>query len=271
LTINGGAATADAQIKGINGVITFKAKDGQFGPFGKLENMILAENIRESQFFQTALGGVINKLSTIDTTHFTELDGQVTLKDGICVINHISSKGNAMNLHILGNFDILKNYTDMKVRVKLTSIISNLLGPINAINPVNLMNNAASMNVVTAKAFSLFCETVPEEEFALLPTFDNKYVDTSSTKFQLGVRGDVAKPLTLIKSFKWLATKAQVESAESFVESIPEPIEGSTATTIQEVIEEAKAAEAAKQAAIEAEKKTFRYKFKHLFKKEETN
>ena len=268
LDIDISKTTPEEQIKGIEGEITFNAKDGQFGPFGKLENMILAENIRESQFFQTALGGVINKLSTIDTTHYTELEGKVLLKEGICDIEHITSRGNVMNLHILGKFDILKNYTDMKVRVKITSIISNLLGPINAINPVNLMNSAASMNVVTAKAFSIFCETVPEEEFKVLPEFSNAYVDKSATKFQLGVRGDVAKPLTLIKSFKWLASKAQVEKAEEYVNSLPEPIEGSTAETIEEVLEEEKTLEAARQAEIEAEKKTLKYKLKHLFKRE---
>ena len=71
--------------------------------------------------------------------------------------------------------------------------------------------------------------------------------------------------MTLIKSFKWLATKADVDNAQSFVDSIPEQIEGSTATTVEEVIEEAKAAEAQRQAALEAEKKTLKYKLKHLF------
>lgn len=265
LKIDGNAKTQAEQIKGIEGEINFTANDGQFGPFGKLENMILAENIRESQFFQTALGGVINKLSTIDTTHYETLKGKLYLKDGICDIEHITSQGNVMNMHILGKFDVIKNYADMKVRVKITSILSNLLGPINAINPVNLVNSAASMNVVTAKAFSLFCETVPESEFKVLPEFSNKYVDKSATKFQLGLRGDAAKPLKLIKSFKWLASKAEVESAQEFVDSIPPQVEGSTATTIEEVIEEAKALEAQH----EAEKKTIKYKLKHLFKKEQ--
>ena len=269
LKINGSASTPEAQMKGIEGNINFVVKDGQFGPFGKLENLILAENIRESQFFQTAIGGIINKISTIDTTHFTELKGQLLLKEGICDIKHITSLGNVMNIHILGKFDVLKNYADMKVRVKITSILSNLLGPLNAINPVNLVNSAASMNVVTAKAFSIFCETVPESEFAVIPKFSNEYVDSSATKFQLGVRGDAAKPLTLIKSFKWLATVADVENAQEFIDSIPEQVEGSTATTIEEVIEEAKAAQEKRQAEIEAEKKTLKYKIKNLFKKDD--
>lgn len=259
LLINGAAATPEAQMAGINGDVDFTVTNGQFGPFGKLENLILAENIRESQFFQTALGGIINSLATIDTTHFSELTGHVSLKDGMCNIDPITSKGNVMNLHILGNFDLLKNYADMKVRVKLTSVISSLLGPLNAINPINIMSSTASLNVVTAKAFSLFCETVTEEELAILPKFSNSYEDFSATKFQLGVRGDVAKPFTLIKSFKWLATQAQFDSAQEFTSALPDPTEESQATNIEEAIQEAK--------ALEAEKKTLKYKIKNFFKR----
>ena len=147
----------------------------------------------------------------------------------------------------------------MKVRIKITSILSNLLGPINAINPVNLMNSTASLNVVTAKAFSLFCETVPEEEMSVMPSFSNAYVDSSATKFQLGVRGDAAKPLTLIKSFKWMATQSQFNQAQEFANSLPDPVEDSQATNIEEAIKEAQ--------ALEAEKQTLRYKIKHMFQR----
>ena len=139
----------------------------------------------------------------------------------------------------------------------MSSIISKVLGPLNAINPVNLMNSAASMNVVTAKAFSLFCEVVPENELATLPAFENSYVDSGAAKFQLKVRGDAAKPLTLVKSFKWLSSKTEYDEAVEFVNSLPEEIEGSTATNIEEAIAEAK--------ALEEEKKTLKYKIKHLF------
>ena len=250
-------ATYEEQMKSLLGQVNFSVKDGQFGPFGKLENLIIAENIRESQFFQTALGGVISGLTTIDTTHFSELQGTLNFKDGVCNIAPITSLGNILSLHIAGDFDILRNYADMKVRARMASLISNLLGPIGAINPANLLNSAASLNVVTAKAFSIFCEMIPEEEMDALPSFANKYVDNSATKFQLVVRGDAAKPLTLVKSFKWLATATEYQNAVDYVNSIPEPIEGSEATTIDEVIQEA-----------EAEKKTLKYKMKHIFDKE---
>ena len=260
LSIDGNAKTTQEQMKGINGDVNFTVNDGQFGPFGKIENLIIAENIRESQFFQTALGGVINSLTSIDTTHFSELKGHLTLDKGICHINPITSIGNILSLHVFGDFDIIQNYADMKVRAKMSSVISKLLGPLNAINPINIMNSAATLNVVTAKAFSIFCEVVPKEEFEIIPSFSNGYIDANATKFQLGIRGDAAKPLKLVKSFKWLASKSDYDNAIDYVNSLPEDVEGSTATNIEEAIAEAKARE--------AEKKTLKYKVKHIFKKD---
>ena len=231
-------ATYQEQMKSLKGTVDFVVKDGQFGPFGKIENLILAENIRESQFFQTAIGGIISGLLTIDTTHFSELNGALSFEDGICYIDPITSSGDILALHLFGNFDLLKNTADMKVRARMASLVSNLLGPLSAINPVNLMNSAASLNVVTAKAFSLFCETVSADEIAILPNFANKYVDNSATKFQIVVRGDVAKPLTLVKSFKWLATPIEFQKAEEYAESLPEQDADSKATNIEELIEE---------------------------------
>ena len=61
----------------------------------------------------------------------------------------------------------------------------------------------------------------------------------------------------VIKSFKWLATANEYEQATNFVSSLPEPIEGSTATTIDEMVKE-----------VEAEQKTLKYKVKKLFASE---
>ncbi len=182
-------ATYEEQMRSLKGNVDFNVKDGQFGPFGKLENFIIAENIRESAFFQTALGSIIEGLFTIDTTHFSELAGKLSFNDGICYLDPITSSGDILALHIFGEFDLLRNACDMRVRARMASLVSNLLGPIGAINPANLINSAASLNVVTAKAFSIFCEMVPEEELDILPSFANKYVDNSATKFQIVVRG----------------------------------------------------------------------------------
>lgn len=252
-------STYEEQMKSLQGGVAFHAKDGQYGPFGKIENLIIAENIRESEIFKSALGGVISKLTTIDTTHYNDLSGVITFKDGICKIEEITSAGDVLMLHIFGEFNLLQNTIDMKVRAKMTSVISQVLGPIGAVNPIQLLNSAAGTNIVTAKAFSMFCETLTEDEINTIPSFPNKYVDTAANanRFQLVAQGDVSKPLSLIKSFKWITTKLDFDKASELIASLPEQQEGSTAQTIEELI--------AENAALEKEKKTLKYKITHLF------
>lgn len=236
ITLSG--STMEEQMKSLKGTVTFAMTDGQLGPFGKLENMILAENIRESQFFQTALGGVINNLATVDTSHFSLMNGQILFDNGIAHINPITTIGNVMCLHISGDFNLLENTTDMKVRAKLGSVIANMLGPIAQLNPINLVQATPGLNVVMAQAFSLFCEQLTPEESAAIPNLPTKLDDNMATKFQIVLRGDVAKPMSLIKSFKWLAPASEIEQAQNFVSTLPDPsiVEDPNNATIEAIL-----------------------------------
>ncbi len=236
ITLSG--STIEEQMKSLKGTVTFAMTDGQLGPFGKLENMILAENIRESQFFQTALGGVINNLATVDTSHFSLMNGQILFDNGIAHINPITTIGNVMCLHISGDFNLLENTTDMKVRAKLGSVIANMLGPIAQLNPINLVQATPGLNVVMAQAFSLFCEQLTPEESAAIPNLPTKLDDNMATKFQIVLRGDVAKPMSLIKSFKWLALASEIEQAQNFVSTLPDPsiVEDPNNATIEAIL-----------------------------------
>ena len=217
--------TYEEQVKSLLGKVVFSVKDGQFGPFGRLENMILAENIRESEFFKTTIGRALEPLVTIDTTHFSSLDGELSFKNGITNIESITSSGNILALKLFGEFNLLNNIAKMKVRSRLASDVSDMLGPISVINPINLVKSTPGLNVVLAKSFSLFCETVTPEEMEKIPDFAKKHSDNNSTKFQIILKGDVNKPLTLVKSFKWLATQEDIDKANVFASELQIPQE----------------------------------------------
>ena len=243
-------ATLEEQMKSLAGGIDFKMYDGQLGPFGKLENMILAENIRNSKFFQTALGGVINSIATIDTSRFDEMSGHITFSNGIVHIEPITTAGNVLCLYIAGDFNLLENTVDMKVRTKLASMVSNMLGPIAQLNPINLVKATPGLNVVMAQAFSLFTAEASQEELDAIPNLQGGSAENLATKFQIILKGDVAKPLSLVKSFKWLALDSELKAAETFVKTLPDPsIMGDVENaTIEEILaaQEAKAKEDAK-------------------------
>lgn len=216
-------ATYEEQMKTLNGMVDFVLKEGQLGPFARLENLILAENIRQSEFFQTAIGGIVNNLLSVNTSHYDELVGHIKLQDGIAIIEPITSLGEIMCLNIVGQFDILGNTADMRLRGRLASMVSDALGPLAMLNPVNMAKTSAGssvMSVATLGLYSLFCETVTQAEMDALPMFSSDASDYNATKFQVIIRGDVAKPLTLIKSFKWMALKSDMDSAKTHVQSL---------------------------------------------------
>ncbi len=211
----------EEQMKSLNGDVDFTIIDGQLGPFGRLENLILAPNIRESEFFQTSIGGIINDLLSVNTSRFDELKGHITLKNGVAVIEPITSLGEIMCLNIEGNFDILANLADLRIRGRLASTISDMLGPISMLNPVNMIQTqtgSSIMNLATLGLYTLFCETISQEDMDAIPHFSEEYSDYNATKFQVIARGDVAKPLSLVKSFKWLVLQSDIDHANSYIQ-----------------------------------------------------
>lgn len=215
-------ATYEEQMKTLKGEVNFLMKNGQLGPFGKLENLIMAENIRESAFFQSTIGSVLNSLLSFDTSKYNELKGKLTFKDGIANINPITSQGNIMCAHIFGDFNLLTNKIDIKLRGRLGSQVSDSLGPLSLLNPVNLVKATPGMSIVLGKLFFLFTEAVTEDELNLIPSLGKDISDYNSTKFQVVLRGDVEKPLTLVKSFKWLALQSEIDNAKAYVNALPQ-------------------------------------------------
>ncbi len=214
--------TYEEQMKTLKGTLNFTMKDGTLGPFGKIENLIMAENIRETAFFQSTIGSIINSLLSFDTSHYNTLKGELRFNNGIAEINPITSTGDVMGTYIFGDFDLLKNTIDIKLRGRLGSQVSDSMGPLSMLNPVNLVKATPGMSIVLGKMFALFCEEVTEDEIAQIPNLGKDISETNSTKFQVVVRGDVAKPLTLIKSFKWLALQSEIENAKSYLNTIPQ-------------------------------------------------
>ncbi len=214
-------STYEEQMETLNGKVDFTLVNGQLGPFGRLENLILAPNIRESEFFKTTIGSIINDLLSVNTSKFDELRGHIILNNGVAEIVPITSTGEIMCLNIEGNFDILANTADLRIRGRLASTISDMLGPIAMLNPVNMIQTktgSSIMSIATLGLYSLFCETINQEEMDVIPHFSEEYSDYNATKFQVIAKGDVAKPLSLIKSFKWLVLQSDMDSANSYIQ-----------------------------------------------------
>ena len=264
ISFNG--TSVEQQMKSLKGEIDFNIKTGQLGPFGKFENFLMAENIRENAFFSSAIGSIITNIVTFDTSRYNSLYGHLTFNDGFAKIAPIKSQGNVMSLYIAGDIGLLDNSADMILRGKLGSAFSDKLGPLANINPVNLVKNTPGLNIVLAKSFTLFCQAVSEEEMSAIPQLEEGKSDDYATKFQIKLLGDTRKPLKMVKSFKWLALNSEIESAQNFVDTMPVPEPGEENLSVDEIIELRKQQELEQKAIEEANKSIFK-RIKNKFTK----
>lgn len=209
-------ATYLEQVKSLKGNVKFKFKNGTYGPFSKLENFFLAENIRENAVFKNTIGVILTPITTIDSSHYEVLEGNLDFKNGVVQLNPITSQGDILCILIRGNMNLVNNAIDSNVRVRLASVVSDLLGPLAMANPVNLVKNTPGLNIVTAQLFSVFSIVATEQEFKQIPDFSSNHKDANATKFQILLKGDVAKPLKLVKGFKWMALQKDMDAAKDF-------------------------------------------------------
>lgn len=258
--------SVEEQMKTLKGYIDFTIKDGQLGPFGKFENFLMAENIRENAFFSSAIGSIVTNIVTFDTSRYNSLFGHLTFNDGFMQAAPIKSQGNVMSLYIAGKVGLVDNSADMILRGKLGSAFSDKLGPLANINPVNLVKNTPGLNIVLAKTFSIFCQAVSEEEMAALPQLGEGKSDDYATKFQIKLKGDTRKPLKMIKSFKWLALDSEIESAKNFVDTMPTPEPGEENMSVEELVK-LRQEQAIEAQRIEEANKSIFTKIKNTFKR----
>ena len=246
-------ATYYEQMKSLKGKVDFEIDNGQYGPFAKIENFILAQNIRENSFFKNTIGTIVTPLATIDTTHFEKLKGDVSFNNGIATFSSITSQGNILSALVSGKMNLLNNKIDAKVRGRLASSVSDLMGPLALANPINLVQKTPGVDIVSAKLFSTFSQVVTQKEYDAIPDFSKNHSDEYATKFQIILNGDTTKPLTVVKSFKWLVLQDDMNKANTFSTSILKKQEEQLKKQLNETLQNA---QEAKKAVIDNTKQT---------------
>ena len=227
--------TYEEQMKTLKGDVSFTMKDGSLGPFAKLENLVAADNLKSIALLNSIVGSALK--STYDTSKYNTLKGYLIFNNGVAQINPITSVGDYMSAYIFGNFDILKNTADMKLRGVLSSSVSSSLGQLSQLNPINIIKNSSELNIILGQFMLNTCEAVTSDELGQIPALDKESTDANNLKFQVVIRGDAAQPAKLIRSFKWLALESEISEAREKMN-----ISGSVSvpTDIDEVKQQAK-------------------------------
>ena len=203
-------ATYLEQMKSLKGNLDFEIKDGSYGPFAKLENFFLAENIKQNALFKNTVSSLITPLKAIDTTKFEKLTGKLSFNNGTIKLNPITSQGDTLCLLINGNLNLLNNNINANVYSHLNHDLSDKIGILAQTNPKYIINNSANINYAYISLYTIFSKVIDNNTFNKIPNFTTDYDKNATTKFQILLQGNLQKPANIVKSFKWLVSNEEM-------------------------------------------------------------
>lgn len=212
-------ATYQEQMKSLKGNLNFEISNGVYGPFAKLENFFLAQNIIQNALLKNTITSMTAPLKAIDTTHFKKLAGSLSFNKGVAKLNPITSQGDMLCLLINGNLNLLNNNINASINSHLNYDLSDKIGILAQTNPKYLTNNPNNINYAYISLYTIFSQVVTNEVFNKIPSFTKEYDKNKTTKFQITLNGNLQKPTNLVKSFKWLVLKSEMDEANKIKDS----------------------------------------------------
>lgn len=221
-------ATYEEQMKTLKGKADFTITNGQFGSLGRFETFLKADNLASIAFISTATGSLINKISPHNTAEFANLNGVVSFNGGNMNISPITSTGKNMSLYITGNMNLLNNNANMLVLGRISNEITSLLGPLNQLNPVNILKTKNSTwAAVTLNILDTLNQAATPSEMNKIPKLTPAQENATTSKFIVKINGNIEKPQSAIKSFRWLSSQSELNEAEKVINPV---------TTVKDVI-----------------------------------
>lgn len=208
----------------MKGNVNFDVKNGRFVGIGRLENLVMAQNISSNSILKAAISS-LSTLSTVqETDRFKEINGEMTLANGNATISSIKVAGPLMSYFVKGTYYILPNSATLTILGRLDSKVVSCLGVLGDLSADKLLSYIPKFGAMTSKILKQLTADPANENTALIPALSNG--STSYKDFKVIFNGPV-ESTSSVRNFKWLSTcdttqmnvKKDLESAKDAVKS----------------------------------------------------
>lgn len=208
----------------MKGNVNFDVKDGRFIGIGRLENLVMAQNISSNSILKAAISS-LSTLSTVqETDRFKTIDGNLTLANGNATIQSIKVAGPLMSYYVKGTYYLLPNSASLTILGRLDSKVVSCLGVLGELSADKLLSYIPKFGTMTSKILKQLTADPANENISLIPALTNG--STTYKDFKVIFNGPVESSNS-VRNFKWLSTcdtsqmnlKKDLESAKDAVKS----------------------------------------------------
>ncbi len=236
LKLNSFAPSYNAMLNSILGDISFDVKDGHYANIGRLDNLLLAQNLAANAILKAALAPVRNLPVIQNASAFSSITGALSLKNGVADLKSVKSVGPSVSYFVTGNYNLVSGYTNVVVLGRLGADVVAALGPLGQLSVNKLTSFIPKFGAQTATLVNTLTSNPNAENTAQIPALTSG--STNTKDFKVVFTGNVTSPAS-IKSFKWLTTcdisGISGGSLKEQLKTNTETLKNSGKTTVQDV------------------------------------
>ena len=177
----------------LNGDTSFNVKNGRMPKLGSLEYLLKAGNLIKGGITSLSINSVIDLISPVKTGEFSDIYGNISIKDGIAKNIEITTQGKDLSLFICGTYNFSTSIADMEVLGLLSRKISTMLGPIGNVSVNTLFNLIPGLDLSKDNELLQKINKIPGLEIT----------NTSFRKFLAVIKGNINGD-DYVTSFKWI-------------------------------------------------------------------
>lgn len=221
-------------IQSMKGNIDFNVDDGKFLSIGRLENLVLAQNVSSNSVLKSALSAMSTFATVQEADKFKYIKGNLILSNGCANLSKIIVSGPLMAYHVHGTYNILPNSANLIILGRLESKVVSVLGPLGDLTAEKLLSYIPKFGAMTSNILKQLTADPVNENTALIPELSggsNSYKD-----FKVIFNGPVESSSS-VKSFKWLST---CDTSEMNLKKDLQNAKDAVKTNINERVENAK-------------------------------
>ena len=267
-------ANETEMMKSLKGNVGFNVDNGSFLNIGKLENLLMAANIRENSIMGAAVNSITALPTIKNTAEFKYITGNLTFKNGWAELNPVKTSGPSMCYYITGKYNLLNGTANLTILGRLSAEVVKLLGPIGELSVDKLTSFIPKFGNLTSAVIKTMTTNPKGEKISEIPSLSTG--STNYKDFKVLFNGGI-ESTNSVKSFKWLSecdtsqiesvtVKEQIENTKNAIQEAHQ----NTVNNLKNSIEEVKKQNEAAKQQIQDNLNNLKNLFKPQTKQEQT-
>ena len=183
----------DNCMKTLNGKTVFNVSNGRMPKLGSLEYLLKAGNLLKGGLTGISINSILDIITPLKTGEFSNIHGDIVIKDGVAKNMEMSSSGKDLNLFITGNYNFSTAEAEMEVFGLLSKKISTMFGPIGNLSLNTLFNAIPGVDLSKDTAILEKINKIPGIELS----------SKNYRRFLAEIKGNINGE-NYVTSFKWI-------------------------------------------------------------------